>query len=546
MSTQARVLADNVDIEVSLAPESQPAPVVHVTVTVRPDDLPLTTWMAKTALQLAANPTATDARGNVPLSVSTAATGTTVTLERPTDGVLRLAYDVKADLPAFPNPPSIAVDPDRFEGAGQAMILVPAPLAEKSLRAVIRIETDDVGTAELVGAASSFGHGSKVEASVRGSDLQLGFYMAGLMGRASFRAPEGNDDAAWLGYTAFDPRPAFADMTSLRTALRQTFRSPDTDKLTLLILSDSRPANSFSVTRRPRSVVARVGVQEPWTAPLRIAVATSVVHGWIGSRLWIGPDDAEHEAEAYWFTEGIARHFARDLLFRYGLISATEAAADVEGLAAILATSPAASLTNAELGKKPRGALPVLIARGALYALRVDALLRSRKEKKSSLERVLADLYQKASQEKKALPVSSWIDLLVSQLGENERAVFRDVIESGKPVTLPDNAMGPCFKRVNRTYEGFDIGFDEEASNASKPRKVKGLVKGGPAEKAGLVEGDSIASISVGARSPNDDVIVSVQRGEEIKSFKYKPKGKSGKGPGFDRKKDVSDDACTQ
>jgi hypothetical protein len=545
-ASAANVLPDDADVLVTLSPEPSPQPLVRVTIVVRPEEAPLATWTGDRALTFVEPPQAFDAGGRIGAAVSTGGEGTRVTLERAPNGVTRLSYAVRAELPAFPDPPAIAVDPDRFEGAGEALVLLPASFAARTLRAVIRVETDEIGTAELVGAASSFGHGSRVEATARGADLQGAFYLAGLIGRATFRAPEGNDDAAWLGYTAFDPRPVFADMAGLRTSLRQIFGAPDADKLTFLFLSDSRPPGSFAVTRRARSVVARIGVQETWSAPVRIAVAAAVVHGWIGSRLWVGPDEPAREREAYWFTEGVTRHLARDLLFRYGLISPAESAAEVEGLASVLATSDAASLSNQDLARRSRGALPVLVARGALYALRADALLRVRTGKKRLLENVLRELYQEAATKKSALPASACVDHLVKDLGDGERAVFRDAIELGKPAELPDGALGPCFRRVTRTYVGFDIGFDEDASRKGSPAKLLGLVKGGPAEKAGLREGDEIVTIQAGARSPGEEVHVTVAQGDRTKTFHYRPEGRRNKGVGFERKKDVSDDACTQ
>lgn len=542
----AHALPDDVDLLITVSPEPSPRPLVRMTIVARPDDTPLAAWTGSRSIDLAEPPQAFDVVGAVPVTVTPPGQATRVTLDRAPQGITRLVYTVRGDLPAFPDPPPVAVDPDRFEGAGDALLLLPAALAEKSVRATIRVETDEIGTAELVGAASSFGHGSRVETTARGADLPDSFFLAGLLGRATFRAPEGNDEAAWLGYTAFDPRPVFADMAGLRTSLRQIFGAPDADKLTFLFLSDSRPAGSFVVTRRTRSVVARIGVQEPWSAPVRIAVAAAVIHGWIGSRLWVGPDEPARERQAYWFSEGVTRHLARDLLFRYGLISPAEAAAEIEGLASVLATSDVAALSNRDLAEAPRGALPVITARGALYALRVDALLRAKTGKKRSLEDVLRELYKQAAAKKGALPASAWVDLVAKDLGDKERAAFEEAIENGKPVDVPDGALGPCFRRATRTYVGFDLGFDEDASSKGSPRKITGLKKGGPAEKAGLREGDEVVTIQAGARSPSEPVHVTVARGDHTKTFSYKPEGRRGKGVGFERKKDVSDEECTK
>ncbi|MEZ4294372.1 MAG: hypothetical protein R3B70_05315 [Polyangiaceae bacterium] len=538
-------LPGDIDLEVTLSPEPGPTPVVRVTITARPADAPLTLWTSSRAIELAEEPRAVDARGAVPVSLAPPTNPTGIVLDRPTDGVVQVSYTVRASLPGYPDVPAIAVDPDRFEAAGESLLFLPASLDDKPVRVALRVETDEIGAGPTTSAATSFGHGTRVDTVARTADVRESFFMAGLLGKGTFRAPEGNDDAAWLGYTAFDPRPIFADMAGLRTALTQIFRAPDAEKLTFLILSDSRPPGSFTVTRRPRSVVTRVGVQEAWTAPVRIAVAAAVVHGWIGSRLWIGPTEPAREPLAYWFSEGVTRHFARDRLFRYGLITPAEAAAEVEGLASLLATSPLARLPRDELLQQ-KGATPIFVARGALYALRIDALLRASKtEGTPPFELLLRDLYQRAAAQKGPLPETAWLDAVRGALGDSETATFQTLIDQGKPIDLPDSALGPCFRKVTRTYVGFDLGFDEEASMRAAPRRLKGLVKGGPAEKAGLREGDEIQSLHAGARSPAAEVSVTVLRDGKATTVRYKPEGRRAKGQGFERKQGVPDADCT-
>lgn len=542
-----RVLPPDVDFELTVAPDPSAAGAGAVTVTLaaRAFAAPLTVWQSAKPIALASAPEVSDEIGSLPATVDASGGATRLTLSRAPSGTTWVRYTVRADLPAYPDPPAISLDPDRFEAAGEALLLLPVPLEDQRLRAVARVETAAIGTSELTAAASTLGLGSRVEATVRGADLRETFFVAGLLGRATFLAPEGNDDAAWLGYTAFDPRPVVADMAGFRTALRQLFGAPDADKLTFLFLADSRPASAFLVGRRPRSVVVRVGLEERWSAPLRIAVAASVIHGWIGSRLWVGPSEPSREAEAYWFTEGVTRHLARDLLLRYGLISPAESAAEVEGLAAVLATSPLASSSNATLAKLPRGALPLLIARGALYALRTDAVLRAKTAKKRTLENVLRDLYVKAAAEKGPLPATAWTDVLAKDLDSTEIRLFHDAIELGQPFDLPDSSLGPCFRRTTRSYVAFDLGFDEDATLRSTPRRITGLVKGGPAERAGLKEGAELFTLRIDHRSPDSPVILTLPAGDSSRTLTYKPEGPRAKGPGFDRKKDLPDDACT-
>lgn len=536
------LLPEDVDLEITLSPEASP-PAVRVRLGVRADPPPLV-WRSPTPIQLAgASPEARDSIGPIPLVVDGATGGLRFTLSRAPSGTVWLSYTVAAQIREDGNPAPVGVDPDRFVGAGEAMLVLPEAFEDKQVRATLRVEADEVGTPELTRVATSFGLGARESVTARGADLRQGLFTAGLMGHGKFDAPEGNDSAAWLGYTAFDPRPGFADMAGLRTALRLLFGAGDAERVTFLFLSDRRLPGDFVVTRRPRSVVSWVSDKEPWSAPLRIAVATAVVHGWIGGRLWIGPSDAEHEAEAFWFSEGVSRQLARDLLFRYGLISPAEAAQDVEGLASVLATSARGAESNEALSKTTKGALPVLVARGALYGLEVDAKIRAKSGGKRGLQDMLRSLYKRAAEAQAPLPVTAWTDALAIELGEPARARFQDVIVQGKPVDLPDTALGPCFRRVKRTYVGYDPGFDEAVTQ--KSGKIVGLVPGGAADKAGLREGEAVDSLRIAKHSPDTKMEVTITRGQKQITLMFLPEGKRGKGPGFERKKDVADDACT-
>lgn len=291
-----------------------------------------------------------------------------------------------------------------------------------------------------------------------------------------------------------------------------------------------------------------MGVAEAWSGPVRISVAAEVIHGWIGGKLWIGPDDPAHEAEAHWFTEGLTRHLARDLLFRFGLITAEELLDEVHGLKGMLVTSPRRAETNAALAQhaKEPGVLPLFVARGALYATRIDALLRKKSGGKKGLPELAKALFDKAREKRAALPTSAWVEAVSAELGAAEAQNFSTMIEQGKPIELPDDALGLCFKGAKRRYQAFDLGFDEEATRLSASRVVVGLRPGGPAERAGVKEGDAILDAVLRRGRSEVPVVLSIERGGEKKTIRYKPAGAVGNGQGWSRKKDVPDDACTR
>lgn len=489
----------------------------------------------------------TDVRDDAgPLTVSLtprAPASLAITLPRPPVGDVHVRYSI--DSRAHPTV-TVEIDPDRLQAAGEALLMLPDGLDDRPVAASIRLVTEPIG--EKASAASSFGAGKVRDVTARGSELRFSTYLIGPIGRALFDTVEGHDEAAWLGYTSFDPRPIAADVAAFRTAVRELFRDRRPSPMTLLIVADARPPGTFVASRRASSVLVHVGVGEPWTGPVRIAVAAEVIHGFIGERLWIGPDEPSREAEAYWFTEGVTRHLARDLLFRFGLITPTEVLAEVHGLASVLATSAHGSAGNAALAARVKepGVVPVLVARGALYASRLDARIRKKSGDKRGLEDVLRALYVKASERRAALPTAAWIEAVTAELGAGEADAFAAMIDKGGPIDVPEGAFGPCFRGATRRYEAFELGFNEDATRASGSRAVTGVRPGGPADRAGLKAGDVLFD-SVMKRGRSDvPVILTVERAGVRKTIRYSPVGKAASGQGWIRQKDVPDEACVK
>ncbi len=538
-------------VRIVLAPKPTPSPHVDVTITVGSDvKADVTHWTMSHALaaSIGASVTAKDGSGAITTSIDNAGDMTHVVLARAPAGELEVTYAVAAAAPAFPNPPAVTVDPDRFEGAGDALLLLPDAMEKEPTPTLLRIDTHAIGAEQYIEGASSFGVGAERTIEARARELRYGEYVAGNMGKAKFEAPEGHDEAAWIGYTAFDPRPAAADMAGFRTAVRQVLKAGDSLPATILFLTDSRPVGAFVVARRARSVLVRVGLGEIWSGPVRIASASALLHEWVGDRLWVGPSDAAHEAEAYWFSEGVVRNVARNLLFKFGLITPAEDQEEIEGLEALAVTSPFAGLDNVTLAKRAHepGVTPLLVARGALYAARVDALLQKRKGAKRTVEDVLASLYARANTEKGPLPAAAWIEALTPDLGDGEKQAFTDAIDRGKPVDLPEGTLGPCFARVTKTFGAFDLGFDEDKTVAAMDHALVGLEPQGPAARAGILEGDVLVSVKANHGRADVPAVITVTRAGESKAFRYAPAGATAKGQGWERRKDVSDDACTK
>jgi predicted metalloprotease with PDZ domain len=465
-------------------------------------------------------------------------------LGRATRGRVIVDYTVVARAASISTSPSAEIDGERFRALGGAILALPD--AVESTRVSVSLRMAPWGDAR---AASSFGVGERREFFATGRELREAMLLAGPLGEARFDAAEGHDEAAWTGYTTFDPRPISADVAAFRTAAREIFRDRTRPPMTLLIVSDLRSRGAFVASRRASSVVVHIGASEPWSGPVRIAVAAEVLHQWIGSKLWVGPTDREHEAEAYWFTEGIARHMARDLLFRFGLITPTELLDEMHGLVGTVATSPRHAETNAKLAAsvKTPGALPLIVARGALYGARVDAAIRKKSGGKRRLDDVLRALYAKAAEAKGALPTSAWVSVVKDELGPEAERTFVQAIEEGSIERLPEGALGPCFQSGTRRYTPFDLGFDEGATRASSDRALRGLRAGGPAERAGAKSADVLVDVKYDRQNPLTRVQLVVTRSGERRTLEYVPSGGAARSAeGWTRRRDVADDACAK
>lgn len=421
--------------------------------------------------------------------------------------------------------PTLEVTPDRFQASGDSILMMPCSFDSHSITANLRFDLEAIQIHDRKGGASSFGPGDRT-VSTSPRELRVSTFAAGAIGTALFDAVEGRDEAAWFGFTTFDPRPIAADIAALRTAITKSLGPPSFEAESQLFITDARAPGEFRVRRRGRGVTAHVGAGQPWSSDLRIAVAAAVVHSWIGTQVWIGPSQ-EKQGEGYWFSEGLTRHLARDLLFRYGWITPEEMAGEVHGLMTTLATSPLRDQTNAQLASRAEDpeALRVLVARGALHAGRMDHLLRHKSKGRKGLPDLVRSLIAKAAGSGGVLAEAAWVEALSTTLESDTNAVFREDILDGRPSEPPATMLGPCFDRVQRNYVRFELGFDNEASWTSGSKKAMGVRAEGPAARAGLREGDKIIDASLPRGNPDELVRLTIERVGERKTVEYLPRG---------------------
>jgi hypothetical protein len=520
-------------LTVRLRPSVDSSARVHVVIDAHADASTLRTWSGRTATA-ATNVIATDSHGAIELR-STAAS---MQLSRDAVGDLHLEYDVASSGDAA----SVLVLSDRFAGSGDELLLLPDALDAKSVATTVTIEGDAIRAAKM---ASCLGVGPTRTATRIGRFLRRCNFVAGSLGTALFDAPEGHDEAAWLGYTAFDPRAMAGELAQVRTELGDFFRTGHDEPMTYLLVSEARSVGDFRASARAESVFVRLGPSESWAAPLRIAVTAQLVHAWIGGVLWVGPTNPEHEAESIWFVDGVARFLTTRLLRKYGLLDPGELTAEIVDEAAEQATSPFRGQSNAAVAVHADlpGARADLVARGALYAALVDARIRSATKNARSLATILRELYAQASASGKALPVSAWVAAVHADLGD-EAARLHQRLESGAEITLPDDALAPCYRAASMRFARFDLGYDARATDAARPHVVVGLEPAGPAARAGVREGDVVETVDFKDGRADVPVKIMVTRAGASVKLEYLPRGAEHPGQGWTRVAGISADRC--
>jgi hypothetical protein len=472
-----------------------------------------------------------DARGTVPVTLEPALAqgrGALVRPSRPLEGPVELRYRLRPSS-------ELSVDATELVARGLPLVL---PRGDDPLPVVLELSASGAADAR---AASSFGLGDKREVLARPAELRDATYLVGPLGHATFHEPDGDDEAAWLGYFGFDARWVAAEVAGLRSASdayvgQRTAAGPST----LLLVAERRAPGTSSFRAGPRGVVGSLAVGAGLSASGRLRIGQLLVGRHLG-RAWLG--SREVEARGYFWTEGVSRAVARELLFEMGAIDHAERAAELGAMLAVESLSPHAGASGEALARRgaEREAVALAAARGALVATSLEAHLRARSKGKSGLrELVRATLALAARDKSFEVKQNDWLTLVAEQAGEGAAREVGVTLERGAPVALAPDVLGPCYRVERGQLEPFELGLVV----SGEPARVTRVLPGSRAAKAGAREGELVARLAYDeGRSDVEAALTIVRDGGEV-TLRFRPAGRARVGRVVRRVASVPDAKC--
>ena len=164
--------------------------------------------------------------------------------------------------------------------------------------------------------------------------------------------------------------------------------------------------------------------------------------------------------------------------------------------------------------------------RGLMLATLWDHRLRQATSGARDLDDVVLNMRERAQGQTGQGNAVENLRLAYGGFGGSLDADYRDLVDAGRPVLLPDDLFGDCAAIATTEVRAFERGFDSARTNASGG-VVAGVDPDGPAYAAGMRNGMRI----IGRLSPpseNDsrvELLYQVADREARKLIRYRPQG---------------------
>lgn len=466
-------------------------------------------------VQLDGAVTAMDQRGQVPLDTGLAEDdeGEEVRrwgVARATYGPIEVSYlaePVTAEPRGATPPLELRREGVGLSGALKCFLVLPPGPDELTFEVRWSRPGAGDGAAEGWMAVSSLGEGDGDHGELAGTGLELlgdTYVMCGDLSDHHHR--DGELSTWWLTPPGVDVQAFSQRLGTTYQVMSRAFDAPAHPYRVFLRTHPHRGANASA---HPASFVMALNPTDPLDeASLYETVAHELVHEWL--RL-DGPAE-----EVTWFNEGAADYYSLVLPLRAGMLDedAFLRAVNFEAREGYASVRRHLSMREAQrLFFSDFLAHRLPYARGMFYLADLDARLRTATSGQRSVDDVVRDVLRRR-RAGEHVGVEQWCDRVqevssVSELPILDAFVFTGL---GRP---GESCFGPQFVMQTVQVPVLDLGFD---SSTWVTRRVRGLVSGGVADRAGLREGETVdlpKYSEIVRMNVGDDLDIGVTRGGE-------------------------------
>jgi predicted metalloprotease with PDZ domain len=410
-----------------------------------------------------------------------------------------------------------------FHGLGNAFLITPATGGGQpdEYEVLLRWKLPDDWK-----AICSWGAGPSVGARLKPEDIRQSVYLAGRLVLYRTRVPGADEltiamlDEFEFSAEEFGQRAAeiIADQCAF---MRETSFPPFL--VTAIPVGKPVEAGDLRIAGMGlyRSFALCVSPRATLTDGVEHLFAHELFHTWNGRLV----QAAEPEELVYWFAEGFTDYYALRILYESGRWTPKVYAQWINRHVREYQANPARNASNEQIRAgywKERdtvGEAPY--QRGLLLGLRWHKLARDHGVREG-IDALLRKLIERARRG----------DFRVSNdaLREEGRVVLGDwftpefdrYVVRAETVEVPRDALAPDFVGRVESVSDFALGFDRERS--LREQRVRGLVAGSAAAKAGLREGDELLGWDVHGDSDRE-IQLQVLRAGQLTKISYLPRG---------------------
>ncbi len=325
-------------------------------------------------------------------------------------------------------------------------------------------------------AVSSLGESDEVSAGAGLERLGDTYVMCGELARPHRR--DGGLSVWWLTDPGIDVEAFAARLGTTYALMAETFDAP---KHPYRVFLRTHPHRGLNGSAHPASFVMALNPQAPLdAASIYETLAHEVVHEWLHL------DGASEDVT--WFNEGAADYYSLVVPFRAGLVDEAAFLAAVNDEARECYANPRRALGVREaqaLFFSDFWAHRLPYARGMFYLADLDARLRRATGDAHGVDDVVRDVVRRRADGER-VGLEEWCDLVEGLAGAPELPVLDALVLSGagRP---GEGSFGPGLVQETVHVPVLDLGVDPSTLVTGR---VRGLVAGGAADRAGLREGD--------------------------------------------------------